>query len=396
MQNKINHLPFLFLIGLLLACSDLANLSMGAFKIKLAYIGFFVYFILFSYFYGFKINRKNLYISIFVILSFFPSLIFSFKFTTSFAFFIGTIICVGIMLTFAKMTAGLGLKVIFLLVAFYRFSVLLSIIFVLLGFQERAHFLLYEPSYYAIVLIPYYCIVFYKLFHRGLGAAFTDIFIIVLAILFSQSFSMVLWCLLSFLIVYFTSGKVNLFYVFFVLIFIILSILFVARFHQRTSDILNSILSLGNEPSKYINLIVLIGGNRLQRIFIAYDAFLIHPTFGIGIGALKEYSTLNFKEDSFDFDGLSASDFSTEMNATNVFMEVMAEAGIVGLIGFLLLLIFVAKKKSNTRIFLALKISFFVTMISLLIESSYLRPYVWALYGIIIGLSSKSQEEKLS
>lgn len=393
MQNKINHLPLLFLMGLLLACSDLANVGMGAFKIKLAYIGFFAYFIIFTHGYGFKFNWKNACISIALMASFLPSLIFSYNVKTSMAFFIGTMMCIVVMLIFAKMTAKLGLQTISLLVIFYRFSIVLSILLVLMGIQERAHFLLYEPSYYAIALIPYYCIAFYRLFHIGWKLAILDITFILAAIFFSQSISMVLWCFLSFLTLYFTSGKVNFLHVLGIFLLFLVAILVIASFDKRTAAIVMSVVEVVNDPSKYINLFVLIGGNRLQRVFIAYDAFLMHPIFGIGIGALKEYSTMNFKLDSFDLDGMSASDFSTEMNATNVFMEVMAEAGIVGLIGFLIVLVFVARKKSSIGIFFALKISFFVTMISLLIESSYLRPYVWALYGIIIGLSSKTEEK---
>ncbi|MBB5608605.1 MULTISPECIES: O-antigen ligase family protein [unclassified Janthinobacterium] len=392
MQNKTNHLPVLFLMGLLLASSDLANIGMGALKIKLSYIGFFAYFIIFAYNYGFKFNWKNACVSIILLILFLPSLIFSYNISTSIVFLVGTIMCVVVMLTFARMTAKLGLLIIPLLVGFYRFSVLLSVVLVLVGLQDRAHFLLYEPSYYAIFLIPYYCIVFYRLFHTGWKSALFDISLILIAIIFSQSVSMVLWSLFCFLSLYFTSGKVKFLHVIAISLSFLISIAVIASFHERTAAIVLSFFELIKDPSKYINLFVLIGGNRLQRVFIAYDAFLMHPVVGIGIGALKEYSTAHFSMNSFDFNGISASDFSTEMNATNIFMELMAEAGVVGLVGFLVVLVFVARKKSDIGIFSALKIAFIVTMISLLIESSYLRPYVWALYGVIIGFSSVKEK----
>ena len=187
--------------------------------------------------------------------------------------------------------------------------------------------------------------------------------------------------------------KAKLFHVLGIVFLFLLAIYVIANFDERTAKILKAFFSVLDDPSRYLNLFVLIDGNRLQRVMVAYDAFLMHPVLVIGIGALREYSTKNFKLDSFDLDGLSASDFSTEMNATNVFMEVMAEPGIIGLVGFLVVLVFVARKKFNMGIFLTLKISFFVTMISLLIESSYLRPYIWALYGIVIGISSRTEEK---
>jgi len=50
-EKKINHLPALFLFGLLLVCIDIVNIEMGGFKLKLAYVGFSAYLVGFCYFY---------------------------------------------------------------------------------------------------------------------------------------------------------------------------------------------------------------------------------------------------------------------------------------------------------------------------------------------------------
>lgn len=75
--------------------------------------------------------------------------------------------CIVIMLMFAKMSAALGAQTISVLVIFYRISILLSILLMLAGVKNRAHFILYETSYYAIALILYYCIVFTGFFMKG-------------------------------------------------------------------------------------------------------------------------------------------------------------------------------------------------------------------------------------
>ena len=93
---------------------------------------------------------------------------------------------------------------------------------------------------------------------------------------------------------------------------------------------------------------------------------------------------------------MSAAGFTTDMNATNAFLEIAAEGGLFSFIGLLSVLIFVARKRNNETLIKPFKLAFYITSIALLIESSYLRPYVWALYGIIIGLNSSRPEAGIS
>ncbi|MET0323215.1 MAG: O-antigen ligase family protein, partial [Duganella sp.] len=324
-----------------------------------------------------------------------PSLLFSTNIKVSVAFYAGTFMCIVIMLIFAKMTKLIGGGIVDLMLVFYRFSVLLTAVFVILRLQERGHFLFYEASYYAIALIPYYCITFYRMFNFGFKSCITDILLILAAIILSQSVSMVLWVAASFMFLYFKSGQARFSHFVYVSIVSLIFLFLLYQFNDRTKGIVEALSGMFREPGQYLNVLILVGGNRLQRVFIAYDAFVTHPWFGVGIGALKAYSIMNFSTDSFDLDGLTASDFTADMNATNVFMEVAAEAGVVGLIGFLMVLAFIHSRQENGDILRPFKIAFYITMLSLLIESSYLRPYVWALYGVIIGLSSIRDSKSL-
>jgi len=334
-------------------------------------------------------------VAVIFLLSFLPSLWNTTNLKSSVAFFAGTFICLTIMLIFAKMTAKIGASFVGLMILFYRFSVFLTAALVFSRIQDRGHFLFYEASYYAIALIPYFCIVFYRMFYFGLRNVLLDLFLILAAIFLSQSVSMFLWCFISLILFYFISGRAKIIHIPIAVFSLLVFIFFIYNVNTRARYILNASVDVVNNPSQYLNILVLVGGNRLQRVFIAYDAFLSHPLFGVGIGALRDYSAKNFNIDDFYLNGLTASDFSEDTNATNVFMEVAAEAGIVGLLGFLLVQVFIWKKNGNAEILRPFKIAFYVTMASLLIESSYLRPYVWALYGIIIGISSIKDNESL-
>ena len=385
-------LQVLFFLGLIAVCLDVVNIDFGNFKLKIAYVWFFTYLILFSFFFDLSIKKNNLIVSSIFLISFLPSLIFSSNIVTSIAFYAGAIICIVIMLIFSKMTILAAPKVIGLLFNFYRFSIILTVILVVAKIQERGHFLLYESSYYAVVLIPYFCMTFYRLFLYGFKSCFVDIFLIFIAIAFSQSISMVGWCILSFFCIYIKSGLSRRIHFITIFLVIVLFLVLAYFFNRRAQTIFNRLFLLFEDPSGSLSLFIFVVGNRLQRVFIAYEAFMQNPLVGVGLGVLREYSTNNFDPVDFVLNGVTASDFTVNSPAANVFVEVAAESGIIGFLGYMSVLIYIYRKKSNERLLTPIKIAFYVTMFALLIDASYLRNYVWALYGIVIGLSSLSPE----
>lgn len=385
---KTTNIAGLFLFGMLLVCVDIVNVDLGGFKLKIAYIAFVFYILIFAFAFGVQVNRKNLAVAVTLLIAFLPSVLLTTAPLTSVAFYAGTIICLSIMMTFARMTMMIGEGAIDLLVRFYRFSIILTGVLVIARIQERGSFLFYEASYYAIALIPYLCITFNKIFEEGFKTALTDLGFIVAVIVMTTSVSLVLWAALSFAIVYLRSGQARLAHLVGILLVGILLLYAAYVFNARTKMIGEKIMEVYRDPTGYLDLLLFVAGNRLQRVLVAYEAFTTHPWVGVGLGALRNYATLNFTEDTFTLDGMTASDFNADTNATNIYMELGAEGGLIGLLGFVVVLVFVARQSGNTKLTKPLKIAFFVTMISLLIESSYLRTYVWALYGIIIGLAA--------
>jgi O-antigen ligase len=233
---------------------------------------------------------------------------------------------------------------------------------------------------------------FYRLFLYGFKSCFADLFLIFIAIVFTQSVSMVGWCILSFFCIYIKSGLSRRIHFIAIFLVIILFFIFAYFLSSRAQIIINRFFLLFENPSDSLSLFIFVVGNRLQRVFIAYEAFMQNPLFGVGLGVLREYSTNNFDPFDFVLNGVTASDFTVNSPAANVFVEVAAESGIVGFLGYMSILIYIYGKKGNEKLLTPLKISFYVTMFALLIDASYLRNYVWALYGIVIGLSSLSPE----
>lgn len=385
-------IQILFFLGMVVVCLDVISIDLGNFKLKISYVWFLLYLIVFAYFFDLKMKINNTVIAAVLLLSFLPSVVFSSNAIISLAFFAGTCVCLVIMFTFSKMTYLAPEKAIDLLFSFYRFSIVLTAALVLTRIQSRGHFLLYEPSYYAVVLIPYFCMTLHRAFLYGFKIAALDLFLILMAVILSQSVSMVLWFFLCFVLTYASFGRARwLHFAYFVTamsFFLVLAYFF----DGRTRIIVDGLYALFADPSKSLGLLVFVVGNRLQRVLVAYQAFMETPFSGVGLGALKAYSSNNFDADDFTINGVTASDFIVESNAANVFVEVAAEAGVIGFIGYMAVLFFIHRKKNNPVLLAPFKIAFYVTMAALLIDSSYLRTYVWALYGVIIGLNSLEKE----
>lgn len=388
-ESKNNStIRILFFLGMLVVCLDVVSIDLGNFKLKISYVWFLVYLIIFAYFFDLKMKITNIVIAGMLMLTFLPSVIFSSNVLTSVAFYAGTCICLVIMFTFSKMVDVAPSKVIHLLFLFYRFSVILTALLVLTRVQDRGHFLLYEPSYYAVALIPYFCLTFHRAFLYGLKISALDMFFILMAIVLSQSVSMVLWCFLCFVLTYVSFGHARLMH-FVYFCTAVLFFLIIAYFVDwRTKAIIDGLYGLISDPSGSLSLLVFVVGNRLQRVLVAYQTFMESPLVGVGLGTIKTYSSNNFIADDFVINGVTAIDFIVESPAANIFVEVAAEAGLIGFAGFMAVLFFIHRKKNNSTVLAPFKIAFYVTMTALLIDSSYLRNYVWALYGIVIGLSS--------
>ena len=338
-----------------------------------------------------RVNRRHALLGTLFVAGVLPSVAFSTDIKTSLQFLFGVGVCLIIMGSMYRLTRAIGMRTVGMLVWIYRITVIITIPLFVSGLQYRGHFTLYEASYWAIALIPYFCIAFHKLLTAGKRAFVMDGLFILTAIIISQSVSMVIWVILSFVGLLIAMRMVRIRYVMVAaMTFAILGAV-AYKFSTRAEGIFDALWNIADWDAAF-SALILIGGNRLQRVLVAYQAAHDHPIFGVGLGALKNFTDLHFRTAEFSITGMSAVDFDTSLPVTNVLLELAAECGIIGLLAFLLLLRFIFKQCKNKPAIIPFRIALWVTMLSLMFESSYLRPYVWMLYGISLGLSSLHAE----
>jgi O-antigen ligase len=384
-------LILLWVVGVFVCFSDYPAITIGGAVLKVAYVIFPAISALVLLENRVFVNKKHLILGIMFAGCILPSVVFSTDFSTSLKFLFGVVVCLAIMGSMYNMTRKIGMKAVNLLVWIYRASVIVTIPLFASRLQERGHFTFYEASYWAIALIPYYCIAFHKLLTGRKLAFIVDGAYIATAILISQSASMILWVILSFAGMLIAMKRVRIKYVLgAATVFIVFGVI-AYNFNERARVVFDAAGNIADVESIF-SVLVLVGGNRVQRVLVAYQAFRDHPFFGVGVGALKNFTDLHFRASDFSILGNSAPDFEVSQPATNVFLELAAECGSVGLIAFLILLRYIFKQCKNKPAVVPFQVALWVTMISLMIESSYLRPYVWMLYGISLGLCSLQTE----
>jgi O-antigen ligase len=132
---------------------------------------------------------------------------------------------------------------------------------------------------------------------------------------------------------------------------------------------------------------LLRGGNRMSRVLSAIDVFYLHPIFGVGFNAYEEYSmVIGINDYSGGIGYLSAKGGPP----INIYIELLATSGIIGLSGFLILIayIFLTSFKNMSPFFIAV----IAMLIMLNFESSIMRPYFWV--AIALALSDYSLKTK--
>lgn len=388
MMKSFSHqiCTILAFVGITVSCLDIPNIAVGGVHLKVAYVVFPLYLPIILYTSRMRIGASRLVLYALVVALFLPPVLFSTDITVSISYYFGIIICLIVMESMYRLTMLLQVRMIDILIWFYRVTVIVTAPLVFLHLQTRGHFTFYEASYWAIALIPYYCIIFYRLLTRGVRASAIDGAFLLGAIVLSRSLSMVLWCLVSFAFIAIRLKKVGFGRMVGVVAGLAVLFAFAYAFNTRTQETLHDLISIDNWRSLFAALIFM-AGNRVQRVLVAVNACRLHPILGVGPGALTSYAMKHFQRADFSILGVSSGDFKLSQPATNVFLQLWAETGVVGTVSYLSLLVYVFRKVTRKAYALPMEAALWVTMLSLMIESSYIRTYVWMLYGIAIGVA---------
>jgi hypothetical protein len=322
-------LTLLWVVGVFVCFLDYPVIPVGGSALKVAYLVFPFLFSFVLLHNNLRINKRHALLGALFVAGVLPSVVFSSDIKISLAFLLGVGVCLTIMSSMYVLTKAVGMRAVGMLVWIYRITVIITVPLFVSGLQYRGHFTLYEASYWSIALIPYYCIAFHKLLTGGKRAFVVDGLFILTAIIVSESVSMVMWAIISFVGLLIAMRRVRIRSV--LVAAMTLSVLGVIayKYSARAEDIFNAVWNIADWDA-VLNIFILIGGNRLQRAVVAYQAMHDHPIFGVGLGALRGFTDLHFRADDFSLTRMSALDFDTSKLATNVLLELTAECGIIG------------------------------------------------------------------
>ena len=270
----------------------------------------------------------------------------------------------------------------------YRFQIIVAALLYFGHIHERAQFLYYEPSYFAIALIPYVVIFINSFIYKNKlvilpKATILDVFLCLLAIYTTKSANLLLIFVVSMCVISLHGRKKTLKIILsiFFLVIAYLSLYFYSKGHDDLISItFKNIFMSGNFWEAFIDR----AGNRWYRVEMAYQIAKDH-WWGVGIGAYAEY-TLNTVSQYPFYNSLPWYLKPIGMPAINLYIEMAATSGWIALVIWLIWhykLLFSKKRKKfkGTVIYFSLLIS----MIILNIESSFMRPYYWVLIGICMA-----------
>lgn len=266
-----------------------------------------------------------------------------------------------------------------------RIQIAIGTLLVLFLQQERLTFTYYEPSYMAVGLIPY---IVFSLTRQKVKSI--DLFCIALFIGLGQS------ALFVFLIFATLSAKLltskNKYKILLTAFLILISgITFTLDSYENESRTNHTLVkSIVDDGFEIITLIDR-AGNRIPRINAAYEVFSENIYLGIGPGNYSNHiANINFDHITNGIPWLSVHD----QPPVNIFIEAGINSGIFGLI--LLLVVFLRFTYLSLRYGnnYELPLIIFLTFLSGLIETNYLRAYCWVSFGIISGLLLNQQVVK--
>lgn len=395
--NKDSILLYLMIISVIyLSGLDVVGLDLGNMTVKPQLLCFPILLCLHLIKKQFFINAMWAVASLLFIASLLPSLFFSINPLVSSGFLFGAFSCVCAMLFCAGISRGLKVNELFIpLMIAYRVSIVVTVFLVVFGIQQRGHFILYEASYWAIFLIPYASIFFFRLLNNSHDNKLLDCLLLFIALLLSQSASFVIWCFFVVVGLMFYMGKLKLKHlVFFISVITIVAVLLI-NFNQRAGYIYSEAIKASNVEGVF-NVLIFLAGNRVQRVLVPYYVGIDNPFFGVGAGLLREVAPL-LNPDDFKIYGITAIDFNLNSSApgVNILLEIFSEYGVVGVIGFLGLVFYVLSGTKKDSEFLPLRVALIVTLLALMIESNFMRYYLWALMGFLLGLYSSASSNKV-
>jgi O-antigen ligase len=253
-----------------------------------------------------------------------------------------------------------------LIVVAYRIQLIVAFALYFGGYHERPTFFYYEPSYFSISLSIYVATVLRNV-QVGRPALFDFVLIVTyLVTSFSAAFLFVL-CLIFLPFVLRRNFWRSM------LILAACALLFGA-YVAFVDDINTALIRYFLQGDIGFFDVLLRGGNRIGRIVVAYNAFLDNFWTGIGLGTFESYAEDSLLPSFIPSDAYMSIE---GMPAVNIYLELAATAGIIGLAGFIAFVFPIVKHGMLSKFQSPLFSALFCMLLLLAFESNYLRPYFW-------------------
>lgn len=277
-----------------------------------------------------------------------------------------------------------------------RLQIILCFLLYIMG-VDRPALLYYEPSYMVFSILPYiyFSIGAFKNVKSNPFSMF-DFFLLLLLVVVTKSANLLLALMLCSFFNYFKFS----FRYMALLIFGCVSIYFASIFYyQNNNDLLALTFKSVHESPDVIITILERTGNRWPRLQLGLDIANTDFYTGVGLGTISELST-NFNPLHDYTSGLPWNE-PRGFPTTNVFIELLAEGGVLVLflfIIFMLVVLLKTKHNKGTELYKSLsewRKVIFIMFLLLLIESSIMRPYLWFYLAVVSGLLVKLKNEAL-
>jgi hypothetical protein len=169
---------------------------------------------------------------------------------------------------------------------------------------------------------------------------------------------------------------------------------FALRFPSEESLMFGFLSNMFANYEDSFSILMARSGSRVIRFFWGIETFFEYPYFGIGLGADK---TFMLTSPIPEFTNSFSTPYNDAVGAgfVNPFVEVAATTGMVGLVGLLTIVgrlwWFTGGIANSSREKLLAKSAIFgitTMIISLMLEGSFLRFYLWSYIGFAIGCNS--------
>lgn len=375
--------------GIILISLDVANIQIGSIHLRLAQFFLPILFLITK---KYKIEIKYIYILSFLALTALPSLYISFNLFKSIPYLLWIVYnFIFVYYFFYCLTKHNPKIVIDIYINLVRFYILISfIIFIFNGF-DRVSLFFYEPSFFVIFVIPFIAFVF---FAEKINKII-DIILLILFYFFTKS--ALLLVAVGFMLIFWCFSKINI-----VRLLILFILVTSAAFFLNRYDIVNSgdinlrVLYTFISSDQGIEILLMRGGNRWPRFLQSLDIALLHPIIGVGLGAYEDFQLAiggyNYEELEVN---IPDEDGGFGRPAVNIFTEMIATAGF----GFLCAFLYFISSCFSQRIFKSqfrwFGIGVILIIVALQFESNFMRLYLWAFLGILLGLKDFLKNEQI-